>query len=95
VILLDIRLGRCSGLELFRELRRADPEAAIIFITGHGTADTAYEAKNLGAYDYLVKPLDAIQLQHVVQRALAAPHSVPAPALKPKGRRRESRPIEG
>ena len=38
----------------------------MIFITGHGTTDTAIEAMKLGAYDYLVKPLDADQLQQVV-----------------------------
>jgi len=95
VILLDIRLGRCSGLELFHELSRVDPRASIIFITGHGTADAACEARTLGAYEYLVKPLDAVQLQHVVHRALATSHSVPAPAMKPEGRRLQSRPTEG
>ena len=42
----------------------------MIFITGHGTTDTAIEAMKLGAYDYLVKPLDADQLQQVVDAGL-------------------------
>ena len=59
VVLLDIRLGDRSGLDVFHDLRHLDPKSLIIFITGHGTTDTAIEAMKLGAYDYLVKPLDA------------------------------------
>jgi len=51
VILLDVRLGDDSGLEVFHDLRRLDPRSLIIFITGHGTTDTAIEAMKLGAYD--------------------------------------------
>ena len=70
VILLDIRLGDRSGLEVFDDLRRSILRSLVIFITGHGTADTAIEAMKFGAYDYLVKPLDAEQLQQVVARHL-------------------------
>ena len=44
VVLLDIRLGQRSGLEVFHELRSIDPKLLVIFITGHGTTDTAIEA---------------------------------------------------
>lgn len=44
VILLDLRLGNHSGLEVFDELRRLDPKSLVIFITGHGTTETAIEA---------------------------------------------------
>lgn len=70
VVLLDIRLGQRSGIELFERIREIDPKALVIFITGHGTADTAIEAMKIGAFDYLVKPLDFDQLQQVVDQAL-------------------------
>ena len=70
VVLLDIRLGKQSGLDLFQQIHEIDPRALVIFITGHGTADTAIEAMKVGAFDYLVKPLDFDQLQHVVDQAL-------------------------
>ncbi len=70
VILLDIRLGKFSGLELFQQIHEIDPRTLVIFITGHGTADTAIEAMKIGAFDYLVKPLDLDQLQQVVEQAL-------------------------
>ena len=70
VVLLDIRLGKCSGLDLFQQIHEIDPRVLVIFITGHGTADTAIEAMKVGAFDYLVKPLDLEQLQQVVDQAL-------------------------
>ncbi len=87
VILLDIRLGDRSGLDVFHELRRIDPKSLVIFITGHGTAETAIEAMKLGAYDYLTKPLDARQLQQVVDQALAISRLMHVPAILDDGGR--------
>ena len=92
VILLDIRLGSASGLELFHELKRIDPRCLVIFITGFGTTDTAIEAMKLGAFDYLTKPLDAKQLRRVVEQALAISQLVHVPALLDEGERPEDRP---
>ena len=92
VILLDIRLGDRSGLEVFHELRRIDPRSLIIFITGHGTTDTAIEAMKLGAYDYLVKPLDAEQLQQVVGQAFAISRVMHVPTILDEGNRPEDKP---
>jgi two-component system nitrogen regulation response regulator GlnG len=54
---------------VFGDLHRIDPRMLVVFITGHGTADTAIEAMKLGAYDYLIKPLDLTQLEQVVSQA--------------------------
>ena len=89
VILLDIRLGLRSGLELFHELRRLDPKILVIFITGHGTTETAIEAMKLGAYDYLTKPLDADQLQAVVEQAFAISRLMHVPTIIDDGDRPE------
>jgi two-component system nitrogen regulation response regulator GlnG len=80
VVLLDIRLGNESGLEVFHRLRAIDPKLLVVFITGHGTAETAIEAMKLGAFDYLVKPLDLTELQHVVEQALKISHLMRVPA---------------
>ncbi|HEY3965749.1 MAG TPA: sigma-54 dependent transcriptional regulator [Planctomycetaceae bacterium] len=81
VILLDIRLEGRSGLDVFQELRQVDPRCLVIFITGHGTADTAIEAMKLGAFDYLVKPLDADRLRVLVRQALQISRLVHVPTL--------------
>ena len=89
VILLDVRLGRQSGLELFHELRRLDPKALVIFITGHGTTETAIEAMKRGAYDYLTKPLDADQLRAVLEQAFTISRLMHVPTLIEDGDRPE------
>lgn len=92
VILLDIKLGTASGLDVFHELRCIDPRCLIIFITGFGTTDTAIEAMKLGAYDYLTKPLDAKQLKRVVDQALAISQLAHVPAIIDEGERPEDKP---
>jgi nitrogen regulation protein NR(I) len=69
VVLLDIRLGNESGLELLDQIREIDPKCLVVLITGHGTADIAIDAMKRGAFDYLVKPLDMNQLKQVVEQA--------------------------
>jgi DNA-binding NtrC family response regulator len=92
VVLLDIKLGAASGLEVFHELRHIDPRCMIVFITGFGTTETAIEAMKLGAYDYLTKPLDAKQLKRVVEQAFAISQLVHVPAIIDEGERPEDKP---
>src|SRR3954466_5919449 len=80
VVLLDIRLGNESGLEIFERLRAIDPKVLVVFITGHGTAETAIEAMKLGAFDYLVKPLDLNELEQTIGQALKISHLIHVPA---------------
>jgi PAS domain S-box-containing protein len=58
VALLDKNLGDRSGLELARDLRALDPFTAVILITGYASFESAVEAVQIGAYDYLTKPVD-------------------------------------
>lgn len=81
VTLLDIRLGERSGVEVFHELRRIDPKALVVFVTGHGTTEMAIEAMKLGAFDYLLKPLDADRLHEIVDQALKISRLMHVPAL--------------
>lgn len=92
VILLDIRLGSSSGLQVFEQLRQIDPKSLVIFITGHGTTETAIEAMKIGAYDYLVKPLDAHHLQDVVDKAFRISRLMHVPALLKEGDRPQDQP---
>mgnify|MGYP001050401131 CR=1 FL=1 len=85
VVVLDINLGGESGLETFRRIHGADPRVPVIFITGHGTADTAIEAMRLGAYEYLLKPLELDQLTDLVDRAFEISRLMRVPATIPEG----------
>ena len=69
VLVLDIRLPDLSGLEAFRRFHGMDPKIPIILITGFGTAETAIEAMRLGAFEYVVKPLDPAPLRQLINRA--------------------------
>ena len=69
VVLLDLRLGSESGLELLEKIRGMNGHCRVICITGHGTTDTKTEALQRGAFDFLTKPLDLSRLKQVVQRA--------------------------
>ena len=55
----------------------------MVFITAHGTTDTAIEAMKGGAFDYLVKPVDLERLSQVLQRAFDAARLMSAPAVLP------------
>jgi DNA-binding NtrC family response regulator len=70
VVLLDIMLPEGSGLEAVEKIQALDPKLPIIFITAGGTSDTTIEAMKLGAYDYLLKPLDLPKLRDLVDRAM-------------------------
>ncbi len=69
VVVMDLSLPDTTGLECFKRLRVIDPRVPFIFITGHGTVETAIEATKLGAYDYLFKPLELDEIRSVVEKA--------------------------
>jgi two-component system nitrogen regulation response regulator GlnG len=81
VVVLDINLSDASGLEVFRRVHKHDARIPVIFITGHGTTDTAIEAMKLGALDYLLKPLELPQLTTVVERAFEISRLMRVPAV--------------
>src|SRR6516225_2575154 len=81
VAVLDVQLPDANGLELYRSLRQIDARCPVIFITGKSTTDTAIEAMKLGAYEYLLKPLELPQLRQVVNRALEISRLMHVPAV--------------
>jgi two-component system nitrogen regulation response regulator GlnG len=83
VVVLDLQLPDRSGLEVFRDLQVLDPKRPVIFITAHGTTETAIEAMKQGAFDYLVKPVDLERLSQLLQRAFEAARSLHVPAAPP------------
>ena len=69
-VLLDIELPEMSGLDAFDKIRAIDAKLPVIYITAGGTSDTAIEAMKIGAFDYLLKPLDVGQVSELVERAI-------------------------
>ena len=69
-VLLDIVLPGTRGPALFTQLRENDAKLPVVFMTAGGTSDTAIEAMQQGAYDYLLKPLDLGKLRALIASAL-------------------------
>jgi len=72
LVVMDIRMGGTSGLETLRKLRELDPKLLVIMMTAYGTTQTAIEAMKLGAYDYVLKPLEVPKLKALIESALKA-----------------------
>jgi nitrogen regulation protein NR(I) len=79
VVVTDVRLPDLDGLELVRRLQATGKKTPIILMTGFGTAEIAIEAMRLGAYDYVLKPIDPDQLIPVIDRAAVASRHMRAP----------------
>ncbi|MDY0165827.1 MAG: sigma-54 dependent transcriptional regulator [Thermoguttaceae bacterium] len=69
-VVLDVMLPDRSGLDVFRQIREIDSRLPVIFMTAGGTSETAIEAMTLGAFEYLLKPLDFAKVRGVIDRAL-------------------------
>ena len=84
LVVSDINLNaELSGLDLLRAFKRADPRLEVVLISGFGTLETAIQAVRAGAFDYVSKPFDIVEVKETVDRALkrrAQPVSSPAAA---------------
>jgi len=70
LILCDIKLGDMTGLDVLRAAKESDPDATVIMISAFATTETAVEAMNVGAYDYVPKPFDNEELLATIAKAL-------------------------
>jgi two-component system, NtrC family, response regulator HydG len=69
-VVTDLKMEGMDGLQVVRELRAHDPEAVVLVVTGFGTIETAVEAMQLGAVDFITKPFPPEVLRAKVQKAL-------------------------
>jgi two-component system nitrogen regulation response regulator NtrX len=70
LVFMDVKMGGVDGLEALKRVRHIDPGAIVVMISGHGTIQTAVEATQLGAYDFLEKPLDTDRILVTLRNAL-------------------------
>ena len=69
VVLLDVRMAGMSGIETLREIKKIKPLIEVIMLTGHANVEVALEGMELGAFDYLIKPVDIDELMYRLQDA--------------------------
>ncbi len=68
--ILDLRMPKMNGVELFHRLREKDPEIGIIILTAYPSVDSILDTLKTGAYDYLKKPYRIEELRAIVGRVL-------------------------
>ncbi len=70
VVLTDVRMPGGTGLELLAEVKRRDPDVAVVVMTGFGSVEDAVEAMKAGAEDYIIKPIEKRELLVILDKAL-------------------------
>ena len=70
LILLDMKMPGMSGIELLTKIKEIDLDCIVILITAFASVPTAIQALKEGAYDYVTKPVDPDELNHLVKNAL-------------------------
>ena len=72
VAVLDLKMEDMDGLEVLKIFKKAYPEMEVIMLTGHGSKHAAMEGIELGAFDYLTKPCELVDLMAKIREAYAA-----------------------
>ena len=69
VVVLDVKMPGMDGIQALREIKRRHPLVEVIMLTGHANVEVAIQGMELGAFDYLMKPMDIDELLYKVQDA--------------------------
>lgn len=71
VVILDIKMpGGMDGIETLRKIKKMQPLAEVLLLTGHGALETSVEGIKMGAFDYLLKPIKLEALLAKIGNAL-------------------------
>jgi DNA-binding NtrC family response regulator len=70
VVILDLQLPDINGIDILEKIRRTNPSLPVIMLTAYAELKTAIRAMQLGAFDYLTKPINQDEIIVVVRRAL-------------------------
>jgi DNA-binding NtrC family response regulator len=69
-VVADIRMPGMDGMQLLVRIRREYPHLPVVLLTGHGSVELGVRGMDLGAFDYLLKPVDLDELLDTVRRAV-------------------------
>lgn len=70
VVVLDIRMPGIGGFEVLRRIKSTHPRVQVILLTGHGSTGDGIKGMELGASDYLIKPVDIKDLMTKIRAAV-------------------------
>ena len=69
VIVLDVLMPGKDGIETLKDIKKINQLSQVIMLTGHATVETAIEGMKQGAFDYLMKPTETIELIEKITKA--------------------------
>jgi two-component system response regulator AtoC len=70
MVLLDVRIGNCNGLDILEEIKQQDPSVTVIMMTAYASIESSIQAIKKGAYYYIEKPINMDELHLLMNRAL-------------------------
>ncbi len=77
VLVLDLKMPDLDGLEVLASLQEKYPSLAVIMLTGHGSFAAGQRGMELGAYDYVMKPVDLNLLMEKIEGAFQSKKTAP------------------
>ena len=77
LIFMDIKMPGINGVQTFREIKKVNPDAAVIMMTAYSVEDLVREALEEGAYAVVYKPFDIEEMLGMIRSALRCPQAAP------------------
>lgn len=74
VVVLDVRMPGMDGIQALRTIKHRHPMVEVIMLTGHASLEVAIQGMELGAFDYLMKPIEIDDLLYKLQDAYKKKH---------------------
>lgn len=68
MVLTDYRLKERTGFDILKEVKRQNPNVAVVIMTAYGSIEDAVNIMKSGAYDYLQKPIELSELEHIIEK---------------------------
>lgn len=85
VMVLDVLMPGIKGLEVLERIKRTNPRVQVLLLTGHGSTRDGIEGMRLGAFDYMMKPLNIDTLIEKMESAIDYAQKASATAKKSDG----------
>jgi DNA-binding NtrC family response regulator len=70
LVITDMKMPQMDGIELLKEIKQSKSRVGVIIVTAYGEVDSYLEAMNLGAFEYLNKPIKVDELKKVINKVL-------------------------
>ncbi|MBN2097106.1 MAG: response regulator [Candidatus Omnitrophica bacterium] len=70
LVMLDLKMPKVDGIKLLKAMKAVDPDVEIVLITAYPSTQSAIEAMEFGAYDYVIKPFDKDKIEQVARKGI-------------------------